>query len=53
MRRSGLIELDSYRIQDPKFGARYPEHRCGVRWPARLPGGGRLDSGSAADTPPY
>jgi hypothetical protein len=30
--RVGLLHLDQSRIQDPE-GARYPEHRCEIRWP--------------------
>lgn len=51
--RTGLIELDAYRLQDPKFGARYAEHRCNIRWESRLTRGGPVQMGSTSDIPPY
>lgn len=51
--RTGLVELDRYRLTDPKFGRPYPVHRCGVRWESRLPAAGPISRTSHTDTPPY
>ena len=51
--RTGLVELDRYRLRDPKFGARYAEHRCDIRWESRLPPGGPVGIGSTSDVPLY
>ncbi len=51
--RTGLVELDAYRLQDPKFKGRYPAHRCDIRWESRLPPGGPVGIGSTSDIPPY
>jgi hypothetical protein len=51
--RIGLVELDTYRLQDPQFAARLPEHRCGVPWVSRLPAGGPIQTPTADAVPPY
>lgn len=51
--RTGLVELDQYRLTDPKFGRPYPVHRCGVVWESRLTPGGPIRRTSQTDTPPY
>jgi hypothetical protein len=50
---TGLVELDSYRLRDPKFGRPYPRHRCGVVWESRLPAAGAVRRSYESDTPPY
>lgn len=51
--RVGLVELDSYRLQDAQFASRLPEHRCGVPWESRLPAAGPIRTPAADETPPY
>lgn len=33
MRRTGLIQMDSIRLTDPKFETIFPQHYCHVKWP--------------------
>lgn len=49
--RMSMIELDSYRLRDPKFVVRYPGHRCGVRWESRLVGAGPVCGSSLEEIP--
>lgn len=51
--RTGLVELDRYRLTDPKFGGRFPRHRCGTVWESRLPGVGWRGFGAPSDAPPF
>lgn len=51
--RTGLVELDRYRLQDPAFTGRFPEHRCGTEWEARLTAGGALHKPDKTDIPPF
>lgn len=51
--RTGLVELDRYRLLDPAFTGRFPEHRCGTVWESRLTGGGGLAKPDKTDTPPF
>lgn len=37
--RTGLVHLDDDRLRDERYSARFPQHRCGVVWESRLPGG--------------
>jgi hypothetical protein len=37
LRRSGLIQLDPGRMQDPKFVTWFPQHYCHIRWPQPPP----------------
>lgn len=53
MTRIGLIELDQYRLTDPKFGSPFPTHRCGTVWESRLPPAGRPHIPSNSDIPPF
>ena len=49
--RMSLVHLDAYRLTDPKFGVRYPGHRCGVKWEARL--GTPVPQGLSDDQIPF
>lgn len=51
--RTGLVHLDVYRLQDPKFAGRLPQHRCGTVWPRKVKGAGEIRPSSLTDTPPY
>ena len=52
--RTGLVDLDDYRLQDPRFTARFPEHKCGQVWESRLVGGGDTRPTLAnSQIPPY
>lgn len=52
LRRTGLIFMDDWRLQDPAFDAYIPEHRCGVKWECRITGAGDIRP-VKSDTPPY
>lgn len=52
--RSGLIQMDDSRLQDPRWIAKFPEHRCGSTWESRLPGAGDTRPNAArSHIPPY
>jgi hypothetical protein len=51
--RTGLVELDTYRLRDERFVSRLPEHRCGIPWESRLQAGGRVLTPAVETTPPY
>lgn len=52
--RSGLVWMDDYRLQDPRFSAYQPEHRCGSTWESRVQGAGEMRPTRVnAHIPPY
>lgn len=51
--RAGLVEMDRYRMTDSRFQTRYPEHRCGVVWPNRLPSCNAVHNPVRDDSPPF
>lgn len=51
--RTGLVYMDPSRVQDPRFASRLPEHRCAMRWEAKLQGAGPIVPPVQTDTPPY
>jgi hypothetical protein len=53
MTRTGLVHLDRYRLEDPRFSGRLPEHRCNIRWESNIPGAGPVTPTSRTETPPY
>jgi hypothetical protein len=32
LRRTGLIQMDSMRLTDPRWEALFPQHHCHIRW---------------------
>lgn len=53
MMRTGLVTLDRYRLADPRFSGKFPEHRCGTVWESRTIGAGRMTRPGPTDIPPY
>lgn len=51
--RTGLVELDTYRLRDPRFASRLPQHRCDMRWPVKVIGAGPVAPPTNSDIPPY
>lgn len=51
--RTGLVELDRYRMGDPRFSGKFPEHRCGTVWESRTTGAGQMTRPGPTDIPPY
>lgn len=51
LRRTGLVQMDSLRLTDPRWLALFPQHYCHVKWPQPPPA--RFDRASMGDIPPY
>jgi hypothetical protein len=52
--RTGLVQLDDYRLRDERFSSKYPEHQCGVVWTSNLPGAGdQRPNAAQSHIPPY
>lgn len=37
LRRTGLIQMDSMRLTDPRWHALFPQHYCNIKWTYPVP----------------